>query len=747
MTLVLSLRSLRSGYLTDALLNCMRGAAAAVLMVVVSVVAKAQDTPPPTHQATSPSIPQATPPPAQEDKIFKGYLTHQSIELGGHIVDQSGSGPMYATLVNIQSGPRILSQWLTMRATGTAHAVFFDNLSTSSVGYGGDPINVTLLNVSKGNIYDFRGSYRRDRQYFDYNLLANPLIPPNSNPFVPSLSSPHLFNTVRRITDLNVTLAPLSRVSFRAGYNHNINQGPSYSSVHEGTDGLLLQNWRNSTDAWVAGIDWKPDSRSTISYDQFITHYKGDTVWQLAGLNYTLANGTPVSLGVNLSSVWGTPCSAPFNSNGTVNPTCNGYQAYNRSAPVRTLFPTEQFRFQTSAIPNFKVNGRVLYNGTTSNLYHYNEFYNGFTSRGTLRQSIVTGSARARRINVNGDIAAVWQITPTISATEVYDFWYFRVPGSNSLTETDYTGASMLVPPGNPTTTTTTDSHFLNQETHSNTASLAWDVTSRARISAGYRYRSRTIAHDGDLTPIHENWGLFGAALRPNPQLRINFNVDLMYADNTFTRISPRQLQHYVVRAHYQPRTWLVFSGAANIFEARNNVQTVNHLEHNRNFSFGASITPGEKWSTDLSYSYNSVFSSTILCFASTPPPPNAGTPPAICTQAGTPLLNTGYYNAPTQFGSVGFVFSPINRLHGKAGYRISSVDGSTDAMNIRQVNGSLQSYFQTPYVGLVFDLQPQWKWKANYDFYGYGEGLPSGPTLLRNFHGNVITLSVNYAF
>ena len=442
----------------------MRRVAPAILIVVLSVAAKAQGAPSPT--------PQATPAPEEKEKIIKGYITHQSIELGGHIVDDSGSGAMYNTLVNIHSGPRILAQSLTMRATDTSHPVFFDNLSTSSFGYGGDPINVTLLNISKGRIYDFRGSFRRGRQYFDYNLLANPLIPPTSNPFIPVLSSPHLFNTVRRITDLNLTVAPLSRVSFRAGYNHNINEGPSYGTIHEGAEGLLLQNWRNSTDAWVAGIDWKPDSRSIFSYDQFITHYKGDTTWQLTGLNYVLSNGVPVSLGINISSAWNTPCAAPFSSNGTVNPTCNAFLAYNRSAPTRTLFPTEQFRFQTETIRNFKVNGRVLYNGTTSNLYNYNEFFNGLISRGALRQSIVTGSAQARNINVNGDIGFVWQIAPKVSATEVYDFWYFRVPGSNSLTETDYTGASMLVPPGNPTTTTSTVSNFLYQETHCTTTSL-----------------------------------------------------------------------------------------------------------------------------------------------------------------------------------------------------------------------------------------------------------------------------------
>src|SRR5215471_6735045 len=188
------------------------------------------------------------PAPTATGKVMRGYVVHQSVDLGGHIADHSGSDAMYATLINIQSGPRILDQWLTMHAADPSHAIFFDQLSTGSFGYGGDPYNVSYLNVSKGRIYDFRASYRRNRQYFDYDLLANPLIPPASNPFVPILSSPHLFNTVRRITDLNLTLAPLSKVSVRFGYNHNIDQGPSYSTIHVSTDALLYQNWRNSTD-------------------------------------------------------------------------------------------------------------------------------------------------------------------------------------------------------------------------------------------------------------------------------------------------------------------------------------------------------------------------------------------------------------------------------------------------------------------------------------------------------------------
>ena len=331
----------------------------------------AQDTPPP--------------PPSPGDNIRYGYFIHQSIDFGGHIVSQSGSGAMYATLVNIQSGPRILDSTLQMIAVNLAHAPLFDHLSTSSFGYGGDPYDATFLNVSKGRIYSFQGSFRRDRQYFDYNLLANPLIPPASIPFVPVLDSPHLYNTVRRMTDLNITLAPLSVVSARFGYFQNVNQGPTYSTVHVGAEALLLQNWRISTDVWNAGIDWKPLAHTSINFDEFITRYKGNTSWELTGLNYALSNGTPVSLGINLSSVWATPCAAPFNPNGTVNPTCNAFLSYTRYAPTRALYPSEQLRFQSASIPHVTMNGRFMYMGTTSHLDNFYENFNGLDSRAKNR--------------------------------------------------------------------------------------------------------------------------------------------------------------------------------------------------------------------------------------------------------------------------------------------------------------------------------------------------------------------------
>lgn len=126
-----------------------------------------------------------------------------------------------------------------------------------------------MLRMSKGKTYGFQGIFRRDQQYFDYDLLGNPLIPPgvtsNGYTFPQVLHAPHLCNTVRRMTDTNLTLFPVSKISFRAGYSQNINQGRSFSSLHNGSEAQFLQNWRNSADAWFGAVDWKPFTRTVLT--------------------------------------------------------------------------------------------------------------------------------------------------------------------------------------------------------------------------------------------------------------------------------------------------------------------------------------------------------------------------------------------------------------------------------------------------------------------------------------------------
>lgn len=764
--------------------------------------------------------------PAPAEKVIAGYATHQTIELGGHIADHSGSAPMWDTLVNLQSGPRILSHSLNLRSVDSHKTPIFDDLTTSSFGYGGDPYNATLLRFSKGKLYQFDGSFRRNRQYFDYNLLANPLIPSTAVPYVPVLDTPHLFNTVRRMTDVNLTLLPLSRVSFRAGYSKNTNEGPTFNTVHSAVDALLNQWWRNSTDVYSGGVDFKLLPQTTLSYDQFVTRYKGDTTEALTGLNYQVVNGaqtTPVSLGINIFNTAANTNLVPGTTN-TIKSTSPGEYAYTRFAPTRTLFPTEQVRFSSASIKHVNMNGRILYTGATGNVDHYSEFFQGYLSRTGQRQIVDAGAgansrlASVKRINVLGDYGVTVQVTPKFGLSDVFDFWAFRDPGNNTINEASIYGTSLISPlntyspatcpppytaatcPAHksttgPDSTSQTNFNFLGQNTKTNTILASWDPIQKFKVSIGYRYRTRTIhastltttienytpgfaqrgdcktnplnpdgtctattsSSGDDVIPIHENWGLFGIFLQPTDKLRVNFNVDAMYADNAFTRVSPRQLQHYRLRSVYKLKPWANVSGAVNLFESRNNVADSHHLEHSRDYSFGASIAPGEKWSLDFNYSYNDVFSRIDECYVSNPAPGGAVLNSAICAAsigpdgppytAAAALASVVTYSVPTQFGSLNFMVAPVKRLRANLGYRMSAVDGHDTFLNPRQVPGSLQSQYQSPYANLAFDLAPNWVWKADWNYYGYGEGSPIGPTLPRSFRGNVYTLGVRYAF
>ena len=70
--------------------------------------------------------------------------------------------------------------------------------------------------------------------------------------------------------------------------------------LHGGGDVQLAQWFRNGLDTYTGGVDFKLAKRTTLSYDQFLAFYRGDTSFQLAPTPFTLSDGTPVSLGVNV---------------------------------------------------------------------------------------------------------------------------------------------------------------------------------------------------------------------------------------------------------------------------------------------------------------------------------------------------------------------------------------------------------------------------------------------------------------
>jgi hypothetical protein len=159
--------------------------------------------------AGAPAAAQSQPP---SEGINSGnYNIKQSFEVGYRYTSFTGSRSDFNTFVNLNPGPRLFEHTLELRSLNHQGWPFDDFFVTSFV-YGGDPNNVTRLRAYKNKWYNFSGTFRRDRNFWDYNLLANPLNPTGSNPFVPITFSLHSFHGTRRLSDFNLTLLPQSRV-------------------------------------------------------------------------------------------------------------------------------------------------------------------------------------------------------------------------------------------------------------------------------------------------------------------------------------------------------------------------------------------------------------------------------------------------------------------------------------------------------------------------------------------------------
>jgi len=742
--------------------------------------------------------------PAQ--KVAGHYVIHQNIELGGRVVaNKNGSDPMWATMVNQNSGMRVLSHSLQMRSLDPSKTPFFDTLSSESFGYGGDPNDVSMLKLSKGRWYDFTGSFRRDRNYFDYDLLANSLLS-TATASTPALvaepDSLHLFNTVRRNTDTLLTLLPVSRISFRAGFNHGTHEGPTFSTLHGGGDVQLAQWFRNALDTYTGGVDVKVAKRTTLSYDQFYAYYKGDTTFQLAPTPFTLSSGTPVSLGVDVLTGPTVTCGSGANKtenviNGVANPFCSSTTAESEVAPTRTSFPTEQFRFASHYWDRVSMNGRVTYSGGVSNVNSFNETFTGIGRASScppgmascvLRQEVETGAgnngqfAHNKRISVNADYGVEADLNKYVSVSDAFTYSAFRVPGYSSYNDTTLVGptatTSNLTPlTSNSLVSTATPNlvtNFLNQKITGNTVLGIFTITPEVKITGGWRFNNRNITDSGDDLTWHQNWLLLGGVVQPSRAFRLNVNYEIMKmksADanttpsNTYTREAPDAIYHLRGRATVTPAKWINFAVTGNDYSAKNDDPLVNHQEHNYDVSFSTQIVPTSTVALDLSYAYDDVYSVTDLCYifvgTATYPAPQASlasTGTCLQTAANTqgtlptsPIasqlyLGNGYYNAPSNFFLGSFSYTPAKYFKFNGGARLNYTNGQAEQLNPLMVPGALQSKIVSPFADLLVNIAPQWAWHGNWEHHGYDESGAAGPAP-RTFHGDVITLGVQYAF
>jgi hypothetical protein len=717
---------------------------------------------------------QATP--AEPEGVSRGgYLTQSSVEVGYRFNSVDGSADMYNTLVNLQSGPRFLDETLSMQSQDH-QGLLFDNLYLNSFGWGGDPNNALRLRVDKNKWYKFQGSFRRDQSFSDYDLLANPLNPPTSTPSIPALNSPHEFQTTRRMSDVDLTLLPQSRLSFRLGYSHNNMTGPSFSSVHEGTEGFLLQPWNTTMNSYRMGVDLKIASRTVLSYDQLFDDYRGDTDSSLASFApVLLPGGRPVELGLSIDTANKVPCAVTppatslVDSTGTLtNVTCNAYFSYLRNQRIRTSTPTERLSLRSNYFHRLDVVASFSYSHADMNT-PLAESFDGLLTRTATRAFTDTGSADASRISNVLDVEATLHLTKHLRLVEKFYFWAYRIPENANFTEIDSdcpttvppTPCTLLTPLSatTPSTTDTLTQSSFNQAWKKNQTELAWDISKKIGARIGYRYGDRVFDHFNDFLPgdedhfvVHENTALLGVWARPSHVLRLNFDLEHINYDNVIVRMSPRKESRYRFQTSYTPRPWAVLGGSINILQDANDASLTNYVGHNRNYGFTASLAPSERFGVDLAYNYNNVIQNALICFNDTPPvgvnlPFVTGAASCAVNDPANPLLANSFYTNQTNFGMSTVRFKPIKRVTANLGLSITSVDGRIPQFNILQPLGSSQYMYYQPVANFSVGLSQKMAWNTGWNYYQYNEGSFVGPTSPRYFHANALTESLRYEF
>ncbi|MBZ5506173.1 MAG: hypothetical protein LAO78_11990 [Acidobacteriia bacterium] len=741
-----------------------------------------------------------------------GYEVKQSAEFGGRFSAFTGNQGLWDTFVNLGTGPRLLEYTLDMRSPNHTGKLF-DDFSFSNFGYGGEPNDVSRLTFSKGKIYTLNSSFRRDQNIFDYDLLANPLNPPTSVPNRPILDSPHEFLLTRRMSDVNLGLFPVGSIRFKLGWSRVVNEGNSFSSIHNGTDFQLLQPTLNTTDNFTFSVSLRVIPRTAINFDQFFTHFKGDTTAGVASAPFRLANGTPVDLGLPFNTLASQPCGGatpPLLVSGFVNPLCSGLLGYTRQGNIRTNYPTEQLSFQSNYFKRLDFSGRFSYSSSDSDNPNFNEFFNGL-ARNRQRIFTQTGSSNAQRISTSADFGMTYRLTDKLHLVDTFRYENFRIPTGWNYTTNNSFGVNLLTTPNvfnpatcpPPFTAATCPQHvagsaadiivdllnqFLKQDTKINTFEVEYQFTPKISAYVGYRFERREITYSdsgfqiqtffpgptaalanrgacagqplvagvctiagpnaalggSDFTEINAHSAIFGFSARPSKKIRASFDTEQYYADNAFTRISPRHLQRYKGRISAKPMDWWNLGMAINIRENRNTSGDIANKQHNRSYAFNSVFAPADaKWGLDLGYTYNDIFSQSNICFVSTPVVvPNGG--PLNC---GTPFLSgLSFYNEASHVGAGSVYFKPIPRITAAVGYTVTSSNGSTLILNPIAPTGPLSFNYHLPSASLVFQMAKNLAFKSGWNYYDYNEKSDPGPTLPRDFRGNSFTVSLRYS-
>lgn len=491
-------------------------------------------------------------------QVVNGFELRQTAEFGGRISHSNGSNAIFTDFVDLKSGPRLMEYTLQLHALEHKGG-YIDDLSWTNTGYGGDPETVTRIRASRNRWYDFSAQMRRNINFYDYNAFSNPYNygPTISNTTRPSFvtfnDSVHMMNTRRKMGDFNLTILPQSKVRFRFGYTRVLNEGPTYSSYHDGTDIQLLQNYDVQQDAWQFGMDYTLAPRTSLSYDHILTVGDVATGYKDPNVGRAFLSSGGQNIPIDPGAIWnfyyGQPCAAPTVTSGVLTPAnCGVYLGYTRTGDIHTNLPSDKLSFTSRYWKKLDVSASAGYSYGGTYIRNYNEQENAWISRTNQLGDTIRGTTNATQNTSFLDLGATFYITDAWSISNQTRWVNYRQPSFfNSATTVCFpnatSGVTALSQPGTPfgnfptcggvfasgtpqhTSSSPADYTLLmylrswNRATAYNTTTLSWAPSKRFGTHVGYRYgRVHDTATDFDsqtATYLGANFGAGNTRLAP----------------------------------------------------------------------------------------------------------------------------------------------------------------------------------------------------------------------------------------
>ena len=523
-----------------------------------------KDAAPKTETKAESPAPAAEPPaPTAESwltgSVDFGYRWHSDI---------GGNFNSYRSVVDLGDGPKLFGADFTIH-NPARH--YFDTMTVSMHGWGGDPYTTARMDVSRRDTYRLTVDYR-NLAYFNF-------LPSYANPLIGTAMSmnQHSYDTARRYTDVQLDLWPGRRIVPYFGYTHNSGSGSGITDFYADSNEYPVRNLlRDSTDEFRGGVRFE-FNRFHVSLEQGGHAFKDDQQVSNSGLAY--GNRTTTLFGQTLDLT-------------------NLNQAYG----VRGNAAYTKALFTASPTSWMNVYGQFMYSRMHSDVHYTDSASGNFVILSAL--AFYTGAQDALTS------AASQPHTSGTAGVELRPFRRLRIVES-LMTDRYHTNSAatafeqLLTGPAFSQTTSggvagALLSQDLNYTYNQNQVDAFYDLTRKLTLRGGYRqvwgdaqFRAPVLSYSTvESGRLKRSVGIAGAQYRAGQKLSFSTEFEASSGDSTYFRTSLQDYKKAVARARYQVLSTLQLMSTFSLLDNQNPAPTVSYDFRSRGATLSAYWTP-----------------------------------------------------------------------------------------------------------------------------------------------------------